>query len=232
MDCLWRQPRAQYRDGKLYGTDGKELELGTDEKFATTVLGYLNKMNGTDLGKKVLGEMSSSENVYNYTNEYQKDESGRGVPGVMFEANKDNKGGTMKVGYLMSGANEAALLEGVSHETFHGYQQLYGETKNDVAREVGAYIFGQAMVQNVYGFNLSDRVGIPTKDGQKFRENFTQALNSQTFNEDAFKGAVNTFKSGSVWQNPAPGRSGPYGDLSKKFKNKEIALKRLYPLIK
>lgn len=217
--------RAQYKDGKLYNDKGKEVK--TDDKFANSVTGFLDKLNGTDLGKTVVGDLTSSENVYTYTNETVKDDNGKTVDGMQFQANENNKGGTIKAGYLMTDANDAKKLDGFSHELFHGFQQNNGQTKNDVGREVGANLFSQAILNNVYGNDISKHLGMPTKNGQAFVDNFQKALYSPVFDQKAYDKAVGTFKSGSVFN-----YAGTYNNLSTKPKNAVNALIRLYPLIK
>jgi RHS repeat-associated protein len=217
--------RAQYRDGKLYDEKGKEVK--TDDKFANTVVSYLGIMNESEAGKTVVGDLTSSKNVYSYTNEAVKDENGNIVPAMQFQANDDQKGGTFKVGFLMSGAAEAKKLDGFSHETFHGFQQNNGETKNDVGREVSANLFSQSILNNKYGSDISRALGMPNKKGQEFVASFQKALYSPTFDQDAFNKAVKTFKSGSVFN-----YQGTYNNLPTKSKNSTNALVRLFPLIK
>ena len=134
MDNYGDNQRAQYKDGKLYDEKGKEVK--TDDKFANAVVGFLGLMSGSDAGKAVVNDLVYSENVYSYANETVKDKDGNVMPAMQFQANENNKGGTFKVGFLMSNANEAKKLDGFSHETFHEFQQNNGETKNDVGREV------------------------------------------------------------------------------------------------
>lgn len=216
--------RAQYKDGKLYDEKGKEVK--SDDTFLNSVAGFLDLMNGTDAGKAVVDDLVSSENVYSYVNESPKDENGNTVPAMQFQANEDQKGGKIKAGFLMSGASDAKKLEGFSHETFHGFQQNNGETKNDVRREVSAYLFGQSILSH-YGVDRSLEFGLPNKKGQQFVQSFQKALNSPTFDQKAFDKAVSTFKGGSIFN-----AGGLYNNLPTKPQNSTNALVRLYPLIK
>ncbi|MGC4101144.1 DUF6443 domain-containing protein [Ferruginibacter sp.] len=223
--------RAQYKDGKLYGTDGKEVK--TDDKFANAVVQYLGMMNESDVGKEVVSNLTGSENVYTYTNEVVKNDKGKAIDVVAFAANKDNKGGTIKAGFIMSDKSEAKKLDAFSHDTFHGYQQNNGEGKDDISREVGAELFAQAVLNKVYGEDIShslgsfNRAGQQAKKGGEFVASFQKALYSPTFDQDAYNNAVKTFKKGSVMN-----MTGIYNDLSTKSKNEVNALIRLYPLIK
>jgi hypothetical protein len=223
--------RAQYRDGKLY--DDKDKEVSTDDKFANAVVKYLGMMNETDGGKTVVDDLVSSENVYTYTNEVVKNGKGEAIDAVGFVANKDNKGGTIKAGFIMSDKLEAKKLDAFSHDTFHGYQQNNGENKDDVGREVGAELFAQAVLHDVYGKDVSwslgalNKTGQQTKKGGEFVASFQKALYSPTFDQAAYNQAVKTFKSGSSMN-----MSGTYSDLSTKSKNTVNALVRFYPLVK
>ncbi len=218
--------RAQYRDGKLYDDKGKEVS--TDDKFANAVVKYLGMMNESDIGKTVVDNLVGSENVYTYTNEVAKDKDDNAIDAVQFVANKDNKGGTIKAGFIMSDKLEAKKLDAFSHDTFHGYQQNNGENKDDVGREVGAELFAQGILNKIYDGDISHRLGYPgSKTAQEFVSSFQKALYSQTFDQDAYNKAVKTFQSGSVMN-----ANGVYNNLSTKSKNTVNALIRLYPLIK
>jgi hypothetical protein len=216
--------RAQYRDGKLYNEKGKEVK--TDDKFAGAVMNLLGLMNGTDNGKAVVDNLVSSENVYSYVNETVKDNNGNTTDAMQFQKNDNNKGGTFKVGSIMNNNPEAKKLDGFSHETFHGFQQNNGQTKDDVGREVGAFLFS-ASILKTYGVDLTNQYGMPNKKGQAFVESMQKALVSPTFDQKAYDKAVGTFKSGSVFN-----YQGTYNNLSTKPKNEVNALIRLYPLIK
>jgi hypothetical protein len=217
--------KVKYDNGKLYNDKGEVVTVKDD--FVRVISGYLDIMGSTDLGKAVVDDLASSTNVYSYANETVKDENGNTVDAMQFQANSDNKGGTIKAGYMMTNAEDAKKLDGFSHETFHGYQQNNGETKNDVGREVSANLFSQGVLNNVLGGDISKHLGNNTKAGQAFVQSFQKALYSPVFDQAAYNKAVNTFKTGSIFNS-----SGTYNNLPTQSKNSTNALIRLYPLVK
>jgi RHS repeat-associated protein len=184
--------RAQYKDGKLYGTDGKEVK--TDDKFVTAALTYLNKVNSVDNGKTVIGDLSNSKEIFNFSNVT----SARG--GMEFEPGKKEKGGTIKAGFLMrtdARATDDVKTESTAHELFHAYQQINGEKGNDLNKEFAGLIFGRGIAKSLNP-DYNPILGNPnTAEGQKFNLNVSTLLSNTTFNQKLYSETVSLFpKSG------------------------------------
>ena len=211
--------------GKLYKRNGKEYT--GKSSFASNVSKYLNKVNSTVIGGKVIGEMSASKNVFTFVNKG----TDKAVAG--FLGNADNGGGKILAKGLTSGnLSEAAKVEGIAHELFHGFQHMNGNTSLSINREVESFIFGQAVRKDA-GYGLSQNVGYTDiNSGMLFSSSFKSLISASSFNQSDFNNAVNTFISGSTfnakWNSPQ--NIGVYDKFSIES-NYNVLIDKFYPLI-
>jgi RHS repeat-associated protein len=208
------------QDGKLY--DKKGNEYTGDSKFAAKILTYLNKMNGTTIGNKVLSSMTASSDKFVFKDKV----SATGA--ASFTANGNGHGGTISAGGLMkANKDEANNFGSVAHELFHGYQAMNGNTGSSVNQEVEAYVYSEAIRKDA-GYGLSTDVigsyGKDTPQGGSFNNSFNKLLSGSTFSNSDFNNAVQNFQQNSLFN-----RNGVYTDLSINS-NYQPVIDKIYPL--
>jgi RHS repeat-associated protein len=211
-----RKLRYDETTGKLYKKNGSEYT--GKNKFANKVTEKLNQMNSTAPGAKVLSELSSNKNDFTFVKK-------GGENSAQFVGN-ENGGGKINAAVLMGGASEGAKLESVSHELFHGFQTLQGNTGATVQREVEAYAFGMGVAHQVYGVNSS---GLNYGNGnsaqaQTFNLAFSYLLTGATFSQNFFNQAVSSFLQGSIFNG-----GGTYNNFTND-PNFKVSIDNLYPI--
>jgi RHS repeat-associated protein len=219
--------RAQYKDGKLYDEQGKVVK--TDDKFAGSVVKYLDKIGSVEKGKAVLDELSGSKTVFGFANEVNK-----GNPNG-FAIDKDGEGFKIFAGNIdkensrfSEETNEASKVAGIANELFNGYQAINGETKTTDSREFSSYLFGDAVASTIYGdshIKLSD-IAYNNKDGQSFKTKYEALLVAEKYDKKEYKSALKSFYSGSPIGGNYLNKNNPVGNV------KSPAIAKLFPLMK
>jgi RHS repeat-associated protein len=222
--------RARYDNGRLYNEDGSKYK-GKDS-FVSTVVGNLNKINSTDIGKSVLGTLSKSENDFTFTNTSATTKDGQTVQGMSFAADEKG-GGEIHAGFLTSdmgkqSSQEGKNVESLAHELFHGYQNENGEKGATINKEVGAYLFGRAVSLNL-GYGI-DSFGTFTKEGQTYEKSMSSMVFANGFNQSVYNSAVDSFKGGSVANNGSGGQI--YRNFSVIPNQTNPVIKRFFPLLR
>jgi RHS repeat-associated protein len=221
---------------KLQYTQG--MKYGGDNAFVSTSVNALNKMNSTKIGSQVLGELVGSENQFNFTNTFAKDNNGNDVKDALSFAKSENGGGEVHAGALMGDKmQEGQKLESTAHELFHGYQYEKGQTLNGslatVNNEVGAYLFGRAVSLSA-DYGTSTNFGNNTVAGQAYDQAMNSLIFAPSFNYSQYSTAVSNFKAGSsvnVSKTGIPGQG-----LYKNFKTNSTLtnplIKNFFPLVR
>jgi RHS repeat-associated protein len=218
--------RAQYKDGKLYGTDGKEMS--TDDKFVTGIVGYLNNINSVDAGKTVLDGLSGSETQFSFVNEVDKSNPNGfaiGEDGNNFKISAGNYDRVFNNPNVSKETSDAANLSGIANELLNGYQAINGESKKTDSREFSSYLFGDAIASTIYPkdhMKVSDVPG--TSD--KFKAKYEALLSATEFNGKEYKSAMKSFFSGSPIGASYANKNYPTGNV------KSPAVAKLFPLMK
>ncbi|WP_349362223.1 M91 family zinc metallopeptidase [Flavobacterium tructae] len=182
----------EYKSNMKY--DGKN-------KFISTSISNLNKMNSTTNGNKLLSSLMNSKNKFDFKNSYSKDSKGNDMKGAAtFVANKDGGGTVNAAGLMESGIGESTQLETVAHELFHGFQSESGQGQPSIRNEVEAYLFGYSLAMqysfdNNEGFAGSAGLGMDGPIGAAYEKSFNNLMNE--FSEDELNSAVTNFKQGS-----------------------------------
>lgn len=215
-------------------TAGMEYKGGNE--FVGASIKYLNQMASTENGGKVLGSLIESENTFNMTNTFAKDNNGNDVKGALAFAGSDEGGGQIHAGELLNeNLAEGAKLESTAHELFHGYQHENGQGGVSIFNEVEAMVFSVS-VETQYSFdNLTMGGGSSTALGkdntsasQTYQNSFQKLTYNTTFPKGAFVSAVKNFKQGA-----AKNASGLYNSYPLRRSNQtKSMLSRFYPLIK
>jgi RHS repeat-associated protein len=216
--------RVKYDNGKLYNEDGSKYK-GKDA-FVSTTMKTLSAMGSTKNGKTVLGELSKSENSFNFTNTYMKDSKGNDVKGTLALSENKNGGGEIHAAGLMEDTNFAEKIENTAHELYHGYQHEIGQGGVSINNEVEANLFGRSValaagVAYDYGFGNQSRVG------DIYNSSMLNMLTSPVFNQKDFQMSVMTFKVGSRKNERS---NGIYNNFPYKSMNKST-IARFYPLL-
>jgi hypothetical protein len=122
----WDIDGIKYVPGESCPEDAAQ---NTKDKWNT-----MNKIYGTEAGKKVIDEMNTKEaGVFKISSEIGSKKEGADGSYI---SNRDGSGGTI---YLNNDNNNVNLL---SHEMFHGYQDMKGHGSSmNVQNEVEAYLF-------------------------------------------------------------------------------------------
>lgn len=218
------------KEQKLLYTQG--MKYKGDNSFVSTSVSYLNKMNSTEIGKSVLGDLVKSENAFNFKNEYSKDKNGNIDKNKLTFTRSEDGGGNIKAGALLNkDLNSDQKLEGTAHELFHGYQYEMGENSGGINKEVGAYLFGVAVDQNYQyqttGMTSLFPFGNTTSEGAKYDNAMMGLLYAPAFNQTLYNTAVNNFKKGS-----AANTTGGYNNRTLTPNYTNPLIKRFLPLIK
>jgi uncharacterized protein RhaS with RHS repeats len=217
--------RVRYDNGKLYNENGSRYK-GKDD-FVSSVYKTLNSMNGTDIGKQVLGNLSGSKNNFNFVNQTPTS-TGENDIRLQFKRN-ENGGGQILAGSLMNPkVSESAAIEATAHELFHGYQYENGElgkTGNSPNIEVGAYLFGKGVSTSLGGSQGFNGNGTPA--GQAYSNAMNSLVYSDSFNYNQYNTAVNNFVGGS-----SSNAYGAYKTLKPKQNDKNPLIKNFFPLLR
>jgi hypothetical protein len=225
--------QVRYDNGNLYNEDGTKYE-GKDA-FISSVAGNLNTMNGTSVGKSVLGLLAKSKNHFDLANKTVRDKNNNPISALTFSP-YEKGGGRIDAGYLMSSegkgdSQESKRLESVAHELFHGLQYENGDFKYGevtVNSEVGAYLFGRAISLNAG--QAIDGFGTTTPSGNAYQNAMTGLLFGETFDPSLYATAIENFKLGSVANNGS--NPGIYNAFKVLLNEASPTIKKVYPLIK
>ena len=219
--------RAQYKDGKFYDDKDKELK-NIKDNFLNTVGYFLNNINGTEIGGKVLRSLESSETSFSFANEKpEKNSSG-------FAVKEDGKNFTIQAGNLLSSISIEQRTSGIANELFNGYQEIKGEKGKTESKEFASYLFGDAVATQIYPNthrNITftaerNKNGELTKLGKNFVSTYEAQLVSPAFESKSFKKAINAFINGSMMGAIYYNKTNGIGNF------KTPAIKDFYPLIK
>ena len=222
--------RIKYDNGKLYNEDGSKYK-GKDA-FVSAVVGNLNKINSTDIGKYLLSSLSKSDNDFTFTNTNALTKDGQVVQGMSFSPNEQG-GGEIRAGSLLSvlgkqSSQESKNIESIAHEMFHGFQNDNGEKGATINKEVGAYLFGRAVSLNLgYG---TDSFGNFSDQGKLYEKSMQNLMYSNAFNQKDYNSAVSNFKVGSVANNGTGGQI--YGNFPLIPNQLNPAIRRFFPLLR
>jgi hypothetical protein len=220
------EQKMQYTAGMKY--DG-------NNEFVTTSVKYLNQMNSTENGAKVIGALSGSDNAFNMTNTFVKNKKGENIQALAF-AGAEGGGGQIHAGELLNqpGA-KLANLENTAHELFHGFQHENGQGGASIFNEVEAMAFGLSVANEYmftseyFGPGSSTGLGKDNTLNSKHYENaFQKLLQSSSFPSKSFVSAVKHFKLGA-----GKNTTGLYNRYPLRRANqKKSLLKQFYPLTK
>jgi RHS repeat-associated protein len=219
---------------KLQYTQGMNYE--GDNSFVSTAVNALNQMNSTDIGSEVLGDLVSSENMFDFKNEVPVDKNGNPINNALsFNKNKEG-GGTIKAGAFMSEKlQEGQKLETTAHELYHGYQHEHGQT-GTVNNEVGAYLYGRAVYYNYQMNNGSGYAMMPWGNGTTSGNAYEAAMNglmwAPSFNYSQYSTAVSNFKTGSSVNTTGTGGQGLYKNATVKPASTNPLINKFFPLIR
>jgi len=216
-----KDQRMQYSAGMEY--KGKD-------KFVSSIVTALNRMNSVEVGEKVLGSLISSKNSFNFKNEFPRDKNGNIVSQAEAAFMKnENGGGDILAAHALK-SDEYRVLDNVSHELFHGYQYENGQ-KNYISNEVEAYLFGRAVYQNYMMNNVLGYASMPwgtgTVAGKAYEDSMSGLLYAPAFDPNMFKKAVENFRSGSTGN-----QDGKYGQGAPVPVTQNPLIKSLFPLLK
>ena len=174
----------------IRGSDGKTITYSQsmnydgNDKFIGEVVNQLNNIYSVEQGGKVLDYMVSDNQVFTITNETINVESAVGVV-------PDNSAGTLKLGNT-----EEIGINTLSHELFHGYQNMKGQGGTSIKNEVEAYLFGD-LIERLY-FNLSeDRISTTFESGNFDWFQLSRDFTEKSFSKGDFQKLVNDFKENS-----------------------------------
>jgi len=202
------------------------MEYKGDNKFIASVVGTLNKINSTEAGGKLLSELVSSKNNFDFTNLFAKDNKGNDITNALSFSEYKDGGGEIKAGALLNDyMQEGQKIETVAHELFHGYQSEKGERGATINREVGAYLFGKAIATNL-GYTTMG-FGNLTKAGRNYDKAMMGLLFSDTFSQNLYKTALQNFKAGSF-----ENASGLYNNFKILLNDNNPVIKSFFPLVK
>jgi hypothetical protein len=177
----WDIDGIKYVPGESCPEDAAQ---NTKDKWNT-----MNEIYGTEAGKKVIDEMNTKEaGVFKISSEINS-EAKTGSDGS-YQSNRDGSGGTI---YLNNDNTSVGLL---SHEMFHGYQDMKGHGYSmNVQNEVEAYLF-EGLVGNGQYTGLRPRISLPTSHPE-YTSHLLPFVNKEITNENFqthFNSLVNGFK--------------------------------------
>ncbi len=154
---------------KLVDPNGEEIDIdgyryipgqSCPEGVADNTRNKWNAMNDIykrENGKCVIDEMDQSKSCFTISSEIKTD--GRGC----YSSNNDGSGGTI---YLNGHDNDIGTL---SHELFHGYQDLNGIEQHSIFNEVEANLFSFSITGDTRG--LFDKI-----DNDEYSRNYNTAM--------------------------------------------------------
>jgi hypothetical protein len=215
--------RVRWDSGNMYNQDGSKYS-GTDA-FVSSVSLSLNKLNGDGNGKKMLTELTTSKNMFDFTNTYAKNSKGEEVTKALSFGAYEKGGGEIKAGALMNDfMQEGQKVEATAHELFHGYQGEKGEKGATVNREVEAYLFGRSVAANL-GYPTTGWSNL-TPAGQSYSDAMDGLFYGEKFDAGHYQNAVTNFKAGSP-----ENATGLYNNF-KIIENNSPLIKFFFPLVK
>ena len=172
------------------------MQYNNGDSFATKIIDYLNSIyiNG---GKDAMDCLISASEQISIVNEIGKGNN------YQFVGNKQG-GGTIYAGSVLSQSYEQSLsVESLSHELFHGLQQVNGQGGASIFNEVEAYVFGYKVLDNYHSSldtiyqNSPSGDGNSNIEGQKYQQAFLNLANGKDNYKENFKIAVSNFKKGA-----------------------------------
>lgn len=225
-DDKGKQQQIQYARGMGYSGGNS---------FVETVIGYLNKMDKTENGHNVLGNLILSKNDFNVKNVFSKDANGNDITNQLAFTGSKNGGGDIAAAALMGNVlNDNQKLSSTAHEFFHGYQKENGESganSGGINREVGAFLFGESISQSyqlkTFDASILSPFGNNTPQGKVYDNAMNGLLSSKNFNSTLYNIAGNNFKKGSI--------ANTKGTYNNKIFNPNYAnplIRKFYPLVK
>ena len=223
---------ADGNEQKLQYNSGMKYEGGN--QFAGSVVSSLNKMASTELGSQLLNPLISSENTFDFTNTFYKDQNGNEVKDVLRFDEYEGGGGRIDAGALLAGMDDSQALGATAHELFHGYQHENGQGGSSIMNEVEAYMFEYSL-QNEYafksenfGFSSTIPLGTNNNAGKLWEQSFNSLYTGNKFSTPNFVNAVNSFKAGSI-----KNASGLYSNTPLRRSNQtKSMISRFYPLLR
>ena len=223
---------ADGNEQKMQYTSGMKYE--GDNQFVGSVVSNLNKMASTELGSQLLNPLISSENTFDFTNTFYKDQNGNDVKDVLRFDEYEGGGGRIDAGALLAGMDASQALGSTAHELFHGYQTENGQGGGSIMNEVEAYMFEYSL-QNEYEFKSENfafgstiPLGRNNEAGKLWEQSFNNLYTSDKFSTPDFVNAVKSFKAGSLKNG-----TGLYSNHSLQRANqKKSMIARFYPLIR
>lgn len=223
--------RVRYDNGSLFNENGSKYK-GKDS-FVSDVFKTLNRINSVDIGKSMLGQLSGSKNAFNFNNTA----SAGGERTMSFSANSDGGGEINAKALSLKGVGDIQKVQGLSHELFHGMQSENGEKGASVNKEVGAYLFGNAVA-----FQAAMNESLPYGEmpygkanaaGQAYSKAMTSMMYSNTFDANQYNTAINNFLPGSAVNAPTSTRpNGLYSNFVIKPNDTNPTIKRFFPLVR
>lgn len=222
-DSIWVNYADQNgKNQRLLYTSGMNYK-GSD-KFVSSVISTLNNTGSTEIGQTVLSKLSGSENNYNFTNTFARDDKGNDITDALSISDKT---GEIHAGALMNDKVQTGQkIESASHELFHGYQKEFGEIGTTVNREIGAYLFGRSVATNL-GYATLAYGNYSTPSGQLYENAMTNLMYSPTFDQQNYNTAIKNFKTGATVNT-----GGRYNRFIIKSNDNNPVIKRIYPLVK
>lgn len=165
--CANNPIRITDPNGMEWEIDGEEYTPGTKcpegvKQETQNKWNTMNKIYSTKNGKKAIDEMDKEGVMYNVSSD--KRGSGEGA----YDDKGDGTGGT-----IYTNGNDNSI-DVISHEVFHGYQDLNGQGGLNVPNEVEAYLFGAIIKHDLVGGKDMGMLGTAVQDPSV--ENYNKAL--------------------------------------------------------
>jgi RHS repeat-associated protein len=186
------------------------VEQKTQDKWNT-----MNKTYETKNGKKAIDEMNKKGVMYKVSSETQSANAGGS-----YQSNGDGTGGTL---YLNGNDNNKSTL---SHEMFHGYQDMYGQGGRSIHNEVEAMLFEHS-VSTEYGFaNGVGFLGSPLKGKDDVYDDQVDKMTND-YSSTTMNSLISGFK-----QYSGANVGGTYNDYPEQRENQKRSLiQGFYPLM-
>lgn len=227
--------KVEYKDGKLYNEKGEDV---TDDvkkdSFVKAMVGLLDQVASTAIGKTVIDELQNSIYDFNLKNEAVKRDGKELTDAAAFDPDGNEKGGgDLLLKTLLEGdKSDKQKIQGISHELFHAYQHNFGEEGSTINSEVGAELFAWSVY---YDLNPTSKPWVPfqvgnTKNGMAYRNAMVKLMTSADWSPDDYKDAINNFRKGS-WLN----RKGYYDEdkgYTIKDNDNDPLIKKFVPLLR